>query len=92
MNFYVLFYNVVHNYVEKRQAFREEHLMLAKDFAEQGHLVMAGAFTAPPDSAMLVFRVPDTSVIENFVNKDPYVKNGLVTDWKIRQWNVVIGN
>jgi uncharacterized protein YciI len=29
--------------------------------------------------------------VEQFVAKDPYVVHGLVTDWTIRPWNVVIG-
>jgi len=27
-----------------------------------------------------------------FVGQDPYVRHGLVRSWKVRPWNVVIGN
>jgi hypothetical protein len=30
-------------------------------------------------------------VIEQFVANDPYVKNGLVTRWRIRPWTTVVG-
>jgi len=30
-------------------------------------------------------------VAEDFVKRDPYVSNGLITEWTIREWNVVIG-
>jgi hypothetical protein len=40
---------------------------------------------------LLIFRVKDKSVIEEFVDKDPYVKNGLIAKWEIREWTVVIG-
>jgi uncharacterized protein YciI len=29
--------------------------------------------------------------VEAFVAQDPYVRQGLVTGWTIRDWNVVIG-
>jgi hypothetical protein len=43
------------------------------------------------DRALLVWQTDDRSVVEHFVRHDPYVANGLVRSWKIRQWNVVIG-
>jgi len=46
----------------------------------------------PADRALLVFRVPDRSIVEDFARNDPYVTNGLVTRWEIRPWTVVIGN
>jgi uncharacterized protein len=30
-------------------------------------------------------------VVEAFVEQDPYVRNGLVTSWRIREWNVAVG-
>jgi len=44
------------------------------------------------DGAALVFKADDRSVVEDFVRNDPYVKNGLITDWKIREWTVVTGS
>jgi hypothetical protein len=29
--------------------------------------------------------------VENFAKNDPYVKNGLVKNWHIREWTTVIG-
>ena len=46
----------------------------------------------PADRALLVFRVPDRSIVEDFARNDPYVTNGLVARWEIRPWTVVIGN
>jgi hypothetical protein len=40
---------------------------------------------------VLVFKVDDPSKIENFVKTDPYVTDGIVKQWRIRPWNVVIG-
>jgi uncharacterized protein YciI len=52
-------------------------------------MVMAGAFNEPLDGAALVFRTREAA--EAFVQEDPYVSSGLVTGWRIREWNVVIG-
>lgn len=89
--YFILFYDVVDDYIDRRVAFRQEHLAMAKRMNESGELVLAGAYDDPPDGAALVFRTDDPSKIEEFVNADPYVKNGLVRSWRIRKWNVVIG-
>lgn len=31
------------------------------------------------------------AVAEGFVRNDPYVVNGLVKEWRVRPWTVVIG-
>ena len=92
MNYYVLIYYLIEDYILKRTEFREEHLKLAGEANKSGELILAGAFSEPADRALLIFRVSDKSVIENFVVEDPYVKNGLVTKWEIRPWTVVLGN
>jgi uncharacterized protein YciI len=93
MGYYALFYReVVPDFVARRAAFREEHLGMARELHARGELVMAGALADPPDSALLIFRVDDPKLIEEFVRKDPYVTNGLVKRWEIRPWTVVVGN
>ena len=92
MNYYVLIYHLVDDYMIRRGKFREEHLKLAKELNERGEMILAGAFSDPPDKALLIFHVADKSVIEDFIRNDPYVKNGLIAKWEIRAWTVVIGN
>jgi uncharacterized protein len=92
MNYYALIYHLVDDYMERRGQFREEHLKLAMELNQKNELILAGAFSDPPDTALLIFRVADKSVIEDFVKNDPYVKNGLIAKWEIRAWTVVIGN
>jgi uncharacterized protein YciI len=89
--YYILFYKTVDNYVERRKPFREEHLAYANAAHERGELVMAGALAEPVDSAVLVFKGEDASNAEGFARNDPYVKNGLITEWQVRPWSVVIG-
>jgi uncharacterized protein len=92
MNYYALFYDLVGDYLSRRAEYREEHLRLAQEAHRRGQLVLAGALTDPPDRALLVFRAPDCSVVEQFARNDPYVIRGLVRRWEVRSWAVVIGN
>jgi uncharacterized protein YciI len=92
MNYYALFYEVVEDYVARRSAYRDEHLRLAREAHRRGELLLAGALTEPADRALLIFRAPDRSVVEEFARNDPYVIKGLVTRWEVRSWAVVIGN
>ena len=90
MNYYLLFYHVVDDYVARRARFRDEHLRLARAAHERGELILGGALSDPADAALLVFRTADKSVVEDFVQADPYVINGLVKKWEIRPWTAVI--
>ena len=89
--YHALMYTVADDYLERRSEFREEHLTLARAAHARGELALAGAFTDPADSTLLVWSTADRAVVEAFVEQDPYVRNGLVTSWRIREWNVVIG-
>lgn len=87
---YILTYDVVENYVERRAEFREEHLGLAQAYRDRGEIIMAGAVGDPVDGALIVFRADDPSLAETFARSDPYVINGLVTNWTVKPWAVVI--
>jgi uncharacterized protein len=88
---YLLFYDLVDGYIEKRGVFREQHLALARAAHDRGELVLAGAFSKPADGAVLVFKGDSPAAAEAFARADPYVKNGLVKGWRVRPWTVVIG-
>jgi uncharacterized protein YciI len=89
--YYILTYLTVEDYIQKRAPLRDQHLALAKDYHDQGILLMGGALTDPPDKAVVIFKCNDSSVVKDFVKKDPYVQNGLVKSWEVREWKVVIG-
>ncbi len=88
--YFALMYDVVPDYLQRRSQFREAHLAHAGRFAREGKLLLAGAFD-PPDGALLVFRAGSAAEVESFVREDPYVRNGLVTTWRVRPWTVVVG-
>lgn len=89
--YYLLLYDLVDGYLDRRGEFREEHLGLAREAQDRGELVLAGALQDPVDSAALVFKADSPAVAEQFAERDPYVLNGLVTGWRVRPWAVVIG-
>lgn len=91
MKYYILFYETVENYVEKRAPYRSVHLANAKAAVDRGEIIMGGAFDEPADGVAIVFKVNEISIITNFVEEDPYVQNGLISKWWIRPWNVVVG-
>ena len=89
--YYILFYKTVSDYLERRKQFRDEHLARAQEAHKRGELVIAGALAEPADGAILVFKCDTPAAAENFALNDPYVINGLITEWTVRQWTVVIG-
>ena len=91
MGYFLLEYELIDDYLDRRAVFRDEHLALAREAHRRGELILAGALAEPPDRAVLVWRTDDRSVVERFVDGDPYVRNGLVRSWTIRPWTVVIG-
>lgn len=90
--YYILFYKTVPDYLQRRDNYRNEHLALAEKAKAEGHLLMAGALADPADGAVLVFKGDSPEVAEDFAKKDPYVQNGLIAEWSVRPWTVVIGN
>ena len=89
---FLLFYNVTADYVERRAEYRNEHLRLAWDSSARGELILGGALTEPVDGAVLLFKADSVSIVEEFAKNDPYVRNGLVTSWRVRQWMTVVGD
>jgi uncharacterized protein YciI len=88
---YLLFYDVVPDYAERRKPFRAAHLAHAWAAVERGELVLGGALADPVDGAVLLFHCDSPAVVEAFVANDPYVLNGLITHWRVRTWTTVVG-
>jgi uncharacterized protein YciI len=88
---FLLMYDVAPDYLERRAEFRSAHLEKAWAAAGRGELVLGGALTDPVDTAILLFFAPSREVVERFAESDPYVLNGLVTRWRVREWITVAG-
>jgi hypothetical protein len=88
---YLLFYEAVENYEERRKPFRAAHLEHAREAAARGELVLAGAFANPVDGAAILFRGSSPAAAERFAATDPYVVNGVIKSWHVREWTTVVG-
>src|SRR6185295_5469464 len=88
---FLLFYDVVPDYATRRLPFRVAHLEYARGAVARGELLLGGALADPIDAAVLLLRGPSPAVAENFATGDPYVQNGLVTSWRVREWSTVVG-
>jgi hypothetical protein len=88
MAHFLLLYDLAPDYLDRRAAFRNEHLALAWAQADAGTLLLGGA-VGDAESALLLFT--DAAAAERFARADPYVANGLVTAWRVRPWATVVG-
>jgi len=84
--YWLLHYTYTDNVLEKRVPHRPEHLRLAGEFKSEGRLVMGGAL-GDLTGATVIFRSKEDA--EAFVSQDPYVKNGIVTGYEVKEWSVV---
>ena len=88
---YLLFYDLADDYLTRRGEFRAAHLALGWQAAARNELVLGGALVSPADTAVLLFRGESAAAAEEFARTDPYVLNGLVKRWHVREWTTVIG-
>jgi len=91
MRHYLLIYELVPDYVERRAQYRGEHLSKAWAAQARGELVLAGALADPADGAVLLFQGDSPDAAQRFASEDPYVVHGLVTSWRVREWTTVVG-
>jgi uncharacterized protein len=88
---YLLFYEAGEDYLSRRAEFRNAHLKLGWAASERGELVLGGALANPVDGAVLLFKGDSPEVAEKFAKADPYVTNGIVKRWYVREWTTVAG-
>ena len=88
---YLLFYDFVADYMERRTAHRADHLRHAQSAVDRGELLLGGALADPPDTGVLLFDAASADVVQAFARADPYVRAGIVTAWRVRRWTTVVG-
>ena len=90
MKHFLLTYTLAPDYLARRAALRAGHLALARAAAERGELLLGGALD-PAEEAVLLFAGENAGAAQAFARGDPYVLNGLVTAWRVREWITVVG-
>lgn len=86
---FLLTYTLAPDYLARRPDYRDAHLGLAWAAVERGALLLGGAVGDPVESALLLFT--DADAARAFAAADPYVAQGLVTQWRVSPWNTVVG-
>lgn len=63
------------------------HLERSRQLHAEGLLLMAGAFLDQPDTPVRTMGVLGTrEAAEDYARNDPFVVDGLVLRWEIREW------
>jgi uncharacterized protein YciI len=87
---YVLFYESAEDVLSKAPVHFASHKAYADEFHARGVLELLGAFGDPQaEGSMAIFSTRVAA--EEFVRNDPFVVNGVVRAWEIREWNEAYG-
>ncbi len=82
---YVMWGSYCENVLEKRAPFRQAHLDGLAQQKAAGTLITLG----PTQDTTMVFGIyeaPDEATVRQLVENDPYWKNGIWTQYEIREW------
>lgn len=88
---YLLEYMYVDNMLERRAPHRAAHLEYADEFIKKNIMIAGGAIVPAVDRGVLLFKAENAKVVEDFAVNDPYVKQGLVKNFTVKEWAVVVG-
>ncbi len=92
MKHFLLIYDYASDWMEKRGAVRAAHLELARASVARDELQLGGA--VPSDESpfgLLLFKGETSQPAEEFARTDPYVSQGVVAKWRVREWITVVG-
>lgn len=86
---YVVSYHAAEGTADTLREHFPAHQAWFTGFAERGVLLMIGPFTGEPfGEALAVFTTREAA--EEFVQGDPFMRNGLIGSVSIREWNEVL--
>jgi uncharacterized protein len=85
---YVLLYESAENVAQNAPAHAGAHREHWRPFRDRGELLLIGPFGDPQSQgAMAVFTTREAA--EEFARNDPFVVNGVVRSWEVREWDAV---
>lgn len=63
------------------------HISRSNELHRKGKLLLAGAFRNDPDEPVTTMAVSySREDAEEYAKGDPFVLNGMVSEWRIREW------
>ena len=87
---YVLFYESADDVLEMAPRHFPAHKERLDRFHGEGTLLLVGTFANPKEEgSMAIFTTREAA--EEFANGDPFVQNGVVRSWYLREWNEILG-
>ncbi|HEX5057658.1 MAG TPA: YciI family protein [Gammaproteobacteria bacterium] len=81
----VSFYDVAPGALARIKEFYPAHRARLEEFHARGVLIAAGPLGNPPESAMGIFTSREAAA--EFIEGDPFVTNGLISKWRLLEWN-----
>jgi uncharacterized protein YciI len=86
---YVLFYESADDVLSKAPEHFPAHRARLDEFHARSTLLMVGTFANPQEEgSMSIFTSREAA--EDFAKGDPFVLNGVVRNWYIREWDEVL--
>ncbi|HEY7272007.1 MAG TPA: YciI family protein [Actinoplanes sp.] len=83
---YVILYESADDVMTTAPQHFPAHKSRLDDFHRRGEILMVGTFGDPRnEGSMAIF--PSREAAESFVADDPFVLNGVVKSYQIREWN-----
>jgi uncharacterized protein YciI len=85
---YVILYESADDVLTKAPPVYPRHLARLKEFRDRGDLLQVGTFGDPQaEGSMAVFATRESA--QEFVDGDPFVLEGVVKSWTLREWDEV---
>lgn len=86
---------VIYSYTEDtalRDATRPDHRAYLRERADDGSLLVAGAW-APGEApgGLLILRAEDRAAVQTIVDNDPFTRQGVVARSEIHEWAPPLG-
>ena len=89
----VLEYTYADNYLESREQYRADHLGRGGNRSNAANFCWAAPLEKSPSKGLLIFTGDNAlEAAKAFAAADPYVINGVVTEWTASPWTTVLGN
>ena len=86
---YVVLYESADDVLTTAPVHYPAHKSRLDDFHRRGEILMVGTFGDPQnEGSMAIF--PSREAAESFVAEDPFVVNGVVKRYQIREWNEIL--
>jgi len=86
---YVVLYESADDVASRAPEHFPAHKRRLDDFHRRGELLMVGTFGDPQrEGSMTIFSTREAA--ESFVAEDPFILNGVVKSYEIREWNEVL--